>query len=124
MRLISLPGASRYLVVGGAKSREHRISVKSGRRTAVFEKQPLLSSDLLLLRPLCPHDFEELYAIAKDPLIWAQHPEPTRFERAVFERFFSAALACAGALVAIDPIAENIIGSSRFDHFDEKRGEV
>ena len=90
----------------------------------MLERQPFLSSDLLVLRPLRPNDFEALYAVAKDPLIWTQHPEPTRYERGVFEMFFRTALTCTGALVAIDPTDETIIGSSRFDRYDEKRGEV
>lgn len=90
----------------------------------MLDRQPFLSSDLLVLRPLRPNDFEALYAVAKDPLIWAQHPEPTRYQRGIFEIFFRTALSCAGALVAIDPTDNKIIGSSRFDHYKEERCEV
>ena len=43
-----------------------------------FELQPVLTGDLLELRPLRKDDFPALYVVASDPLIWEQHPEPDR----------------------------------------------
>jgi RimJ/RimL family protein N-acetyltransferase len=40
-----------------------------------FELQPTLKGALLVLRPLRPEDFDALYAVASDPLIWEQHPQ-------------------------------------------------
>jgi RimJ/RimL family protein N-acetyltransferase len=65
------------------------------------------------LRPIRPDDLDALHAAASDPLIWEQHSERDRHERAVFERFFAGALASGGGLVALDP-AGRIIGSSRY----------
>jgi hypothetical protein len=42
-------------------------------------------------------DFEPLFAVAADPLIRQQHPEPTHCQRRVFQRFFDGGLA-AGAI--------------------------
>jgi hypothetical protein len=36
--------------------------------------QPFLYGRILKLRPIMPHDFEELYQAANDKLIWEQHP--------------------------------------------------
>ena len=50
--------------------------------------QPTLENDLILLRPLRENDFEGLYEIAKDPLIWEQHPSRNRYKRVVYSEFF------------------------------------
>ena len=43
-----------------------------------FELQPRLQNDLIKLEPLEAGDFERLYAVAADPLIWEQHPSSDR----------------------------------------------
>jgi RimJ/RimL family protein N-acetyltransferase len=75
--------------------------------------QPTLHGERVHLRPIRPDDLDALHAAASDPLIWEQHSERDRHERAVFERFFAGALASGGGLVALDP-AGRIIGSSRY----------
>ena len=76
--------------------------------------QPTLHGEHLALTPLGEADFEALYAVARDPLLWEQHPEPTRYQRPVFERFFAAALASGGALCVREAASGTVIGSSRF----------
>ena len=90
-----------------------------------FELQPRLDSALLTLRPLVEGDFEALYAAASDPLVWEQHPEPTRYQRDVFAtKFFAGAVASKSALVAIDVATGVIIGSSRYYEWDPGTCEV
>ena len=89
-----------------------------------FDLQPTLTGETISLRPLKPDDFEALFAAASDPLIWAQHPEPLRYQRPVFEGFFSGALASGGALVAIENGSGRVIGSSRYYDWEPGRGEV
>jgi len=79
-----------------------------------FDPQPTLVGTLLELRPLRADDFDVLYAVAADPLIWEQHPAHDRHERAVFERFFQDALDGGGALAAIDRATGRVVGSSRY----------
>jgi RimJ/RimL family protein N-acetyltransferase len=67
-----------------------------------FDRQPRLVGDLLELRPIRAGDFEALFRVAADPLIWEQHPEPNRYQEATFRAFFDEALASGGALVALD----------------------
>lgn len=57
-----------------------------------FQLQPTLEDERILLRPLQPADFDILYLVASDPLIWEQHPQKDRWERPVFEAFFQGAL--------------------------------
>ena len=79
-----------------------------------MQLQPVLDAPRLRLRPLKPGDFDALYAVASDPLVWEQHPEPNRHELPVFEKFFEHALKSRGALVILDKATNQIIGSSRY----------
>ena len=89
-----------------------------------FDYQPVLPGNLVELRPLRAEDFDELYGVAADPLIWEQHPDRNRHEEATFHAFFQEALTSGGALVAIDVGSRRIIGSSRFHGYDSERSEV
>jgi N-acetyltransferase len=92
--------------------------------TMPFDLQPILKGELLELRPLRAEDFEQLYAVASDPLIWEQHPDSDRYQEGVFREFFRVAMASGGALVAIDLKDGRIIGSSRYHGYDEDKSEV
>ncbi len=89
-----------------------------------FELQPTLKSETLELRPLRADDFDELYAVASDPLIWEQHPNSDRYKPDVFRKFFDEALASGGAIVVLDRKDGRMIGSSRFHCYDLVRSEV
>jgi RimJ/RimL family protein N-acetyltransferase len=89
-----------------------------------FDLQPCLKGDLLALRPLCPEDFRDLYAVAADPLIWEQHPNKDRYQEEVFKIFFREALQSGGALIAVDCKDGRVIGSSRFHGYDEEKSEI
>jgi RimJ/RimL family protein N-acetyltransferase len=87
---------------------------KSGMPLASLDLQPVLTGKQLRLRPLSGDDFEAVYSCASDPLIWAQHPQPNRYKREVFEVFFEGALKSGGAFAALLNGTGEIIGSSRF----------
>ena len=89
-----------------------------------FDFQPVLKGKLLELRPLRAHDFDDLFAVAADPLIWEQHPASDRYEEGRFRVFFREALESGGALVAIDTRDGRVIGSSRFHGYDADSSEV
>lgn len=89
-----------------------------------FELQPTLAGDFLELRPLRADDFDALYAVASDPLIWEQHPAHDRHERTVFTAFFDEAMRGGGAFVVIDRSERRVIGSSRYHAYDEGASEV
>lgn len=88
----------------------------------MLDRQPLLEGERLTLRPLCPEDWDALFAIAADPLIWEQHPAHDRWREPVFRAFFADALAGGGALVAIEKATGTIIGGSRFEGLVEAGG--
>ena len=89
-----------------------------------FEMRPILRSEILEVRPLRAGDFEELFSVASDPLIWEQHPNSDRYKHDVFRKFFDEALASGGAFVVIDRKTGRVIGSSRFNCHDLVRSEV
>lgn len=86
--------------------------------------QPVLEGPTLRLRPLEPRDFDALFRIASDPLVWEQHPEPLRYRRDVFEGFFAGALASGGALLAIERPSTRVMGTSRYYDLDLVNREV
>jgi RimJ/RimL family protein N-acetyltransferase len=88
----------------------------------VLDRQPVLEDERLLLRPLCADDWDALFAVASDPLVWEQHPAHDRWQESVFRTFFADALANRGALIAIDKATGAVIGSSRFQGLDEAGG--
>ncbi|MBY0342457.1 MAG: GNAT family N-acetyltransferase [Sphingomonadales bacterium] len=88
----------------------------------MLDRQPVLEGEHVSLRPLHPADWDALFAVASDPLIWAQHPAHDRWQEPVFRAFFDDALANGGALLAIDTASGAVIGSSRFQGLEEADG--
>jgi RimJ/RimL family protein N-acetyltransferase len=89
-----------------------------------FDLQPTLEGERLRLRPLQADDWEALFAVASDRLIWEQHPAPDRYQEGVFREFFREAMESGGAFVVIDKEKGSVIGSSRYLGYDEERSEV
>ncbi len=89
-----------------------------------FDFQPYLKNEIVTLQPLQKGDFELLYMIASDPLIWEQHPNKERYKREVFENFFEGAVKSNGAFIVFDSQTEKAIGSTRFYDLDIEKSEV
>jgi len=89
-----------------------------------FDLQPHLKGKLLELRPLATDDWDELFAVASDSLIWEQHPERDRYKEDVFKIFFKDAMESGGAFVIIDRKTQHIIGSTRFYGYDPEKSEI
>lgn len=79
-----------------------------------MNRQPVLESERLTLRPLGAGDWEALFAVASDPAIWAVHPAHDRWQEPVFRTFFQEAIASGGALAIVEKASGAVIGSSRF----------
>ena len=85
-----------------------------------FDLQPTyLKNDSIFLQPLNPNDFEALFKVASDPLIWEQHPNKNRYQREVFEVFFEGAILSKGAFMVYDTNTKALIGSSRFYDYNK-----
>ncbi len=79
-----------------------------------LDRQPVLEGERLLLRPLRADDWDALFAVARDPQLWAIHPQHDRWQEPVFRQFFADALTRGGALAVIERASGRIIGSSQF----------
>lgn len=78
-----------------------------------------LQTEHFFLALLTPDDFDALYAVANDPLLWEQHPETDRWKRVKFERFFYDGLANdLGCFVIREKHSGRPVGSSRFYGYD------
>lgn len=89
-----------------------------------LDRQPYLTGELLSLRPMVERDFEALFAVAGDPLVWEQHPARDRWQEPVFRKLFLEGLASGGALVALKAGTDEIIGTSRYHDYNEELSQV
>ena len=90
-----------------------------------FNSQPTnLSNENIKLIPLQESDFQRLFAVASDPKIWEQHPNPNRYQKKDFTIFFKGAMESKGAFIILDSKTDEVIGSSRFYEYDEQKSIV
>lgn len=82
--------------------------------SGTFDLQPTLAGDLLRVRPLTRQDFDALYQVASDPLVWEQHPAKDRWKREVFSELFDRLLSGGGGLVIVDKSRGAVVGSSSY----------
>lgn len=89
-----------------------------------FNRQPRLANEQVRLQPLQASHFDALYQVAKDPLIWEQHPNNDRYQEDAFGDFFEDAMASQGALIVINKADQAIIGSSRFQPIEKVENAI
>lgn len=85
---------------------------------------PTLVGASLRVRPIKAEDFEGLYRVASDPVLWSLHSEPNRYERPVFQKFFDKMVDPPVALVVVDRSGDQIIGSSRYYDYNSEEKSV
>ncbi|MEN9443161.1 MAG: hypothetical protein RIS47_51 [Bacteroidota bacterium] len=73
-----------------------------------------LGDDLVKLLPLEAANYDGLYAVAADPLLWEQHPASDRYKPEVFRSFFDAAIDSGTAFLIVEATTNMIIGTTRF----------
>jgi hypothetical protein len=83
-----------------------------------------LQNELIRLIPLQETNFEELYAVASDPLVWEQHPNKLRYQRDVFQNYFEGAMLSKGAFIIRDNKTNEVVGCSRYYDYDEIESSV
>ncbi len=89
-----------------------------------FDLQPTLRGQRITVRPIAEDDWNELFAAAADPEIWAQHPASDRYLEDVFRQYFDEALESGSAFVFVDRERELIVGSSRYHGLDTATSEI
>lgn len=93
-------------------------------QAVAFDLQPTLEGGLLRVRPLARDDFDTLYAVAADPLLWEQHPARDRWKREVFGELFERLLAGGGGLLVIDRASGETIGSSNYYEYNPTARDI
>lgn len=88
------------------------------------DRQPVLEGALVTLRPSTPEDWDALFAVASDPLVWEVHPAHDRWQEPVFRAYFDAGIASGGALTIVERETGAVIGSSRFDNWEPEADEI
>jgi RimJ/RimL family protein N-acetyltransferase len=83
-----------------------------------------LKNEIVSLVPLQEEHFEALYAVASDPLVWEQHPNPLRYQRSVFKTYFEGAIASGGAFLILDSQTGAVVGSSRFYDYNAQDSSI
>ena len=93
--------------------------------TSILNLQPeIIENELVKLVPLKETDFEILFEVASDPLIWEQHPNKNRYERDVFQNFFEGAIESKGAFLIVDKTTNEVAGSTRFYEYETENKSV
>jgi RimJ/RimL family protein N-acetyltransferase len=90
-----------------------------------FSLQPThLQNEFVQLLPLEAADFERLFKVAADPLIWEQHPNKNRYQLTDFKNYFEGAVISGGAFIVLDAVTQEPIGSSRFCNYSEENSTI
>lgn len=85
-----------------------------------FNLQPdFLQDDLIRLVPLQESDFDRLFKVASNPLVWEQHPNPNRYQLEDFTNYFKGAIESKGAFIVLDSKTNKTIGCSRYYDYNE-----
>jgi RimJ/RimL family protein N-acetyltransferase len=82
--------------------------------TEIIWQPEILENDILKILPLFESDFDSLFEVASDPLIWEQHPASDRYKKEVFQLYFDGAISGKTAFKIIDRSTNKIIGSTRY----------
>ena len=90
-----------------------------------FNLQPIdLKNEIIKLFPLQETDFEKLFKVASDPLVWEQHPNKLRYQKDVFQNYFEGAILSKGAFLICDTKTNEVVGSSRFYDYNENENSI
>lgn len=76
------------------------------------------------MRPLKEEDYDALFKVASDPLLWEQHPANDRYKEDVFKKLFQQSLQSGGCLIAVENATNEVIGSSRYNGLNERESEI
>ena len=90
-----------------------------------FDLQPVfLHNDLIKLIPLQETDFDSLFEVASNPLVWEQHPNPNRYKLEDFTNYFKGAIESKGAFLIVDSKTKETVGCSRYYDYSEDDNSI
>lgn len=84
----------------------------------------ILEDDILKIVPLFETDFDRLFEIASDPLIWEHHPTSNRYKKEIFKIYFDGAISAKTAFLIMDKSTNKIIGSTRYYDYKVENSSI
>ena len=84
----------------------------------------LLEDTVFKIVPLIESDFDRLFEVASDPLIWEQHPTNDRYKKEVFQLYFDGAIQGKTDFLISDKLTDKIIGSTRYYDYRAENSSV
>ena len=107
------------------QTKSTKVDMEKQLRAVGFNLQPeKLENDLVRITPLKETDFERIFKVASDPLIWEQHPEKERFKREIFQLFFDASVKSKSAFLVFDRKTNELIGSTRYHDYEPANSRI
>jgi hypothetical protein len=79
---------------------------------------------LISLTLLQETDFDRLFAVAADPLIWEGHPNKERYKKEVFRDYFDSGIAGKSAFLVVDNATNKVIGTTRYYAFQPEISRI
>lgn len=86
--------------------------------------QPTLTGPTIIVRPMTPDDWSELFAAGSDPAIWRLHPVSNRYTEGEFRKYFDGGVNSNMAFVFVDRATGRLIGTSRYHGHTPDIGEI
>ena len=87
--------------------------------------QPAILEDhLVRIVPLKENDFDKLFALASDPLIWEQHPSRDRYKKEIFQIYFDGAVQSGSAFLFYEKATNELMGSSRYYDYNPEQSRI
>jgi RimJ/RimL family protein N-acetyltransferase len=83
-----------------------------------------IETERFALRPLTQDDRLTLFSIASDPSIWSHHPEPNRYQRPVFDRYFDKILSLEAPIIILDKHEGTPVGSSSYYFYNFEKSII
>jgi RimJ/RimL family protein N-acetyltransferase len=90
----------------------------------MFKLFDQIETEKFVLRPLTQDDRLSLYSIASDPSIWSQHPEPNRYQRPVFDRYFDKIISLEAPIIILDKHEGTPVGSSSYYFYNFEKSII
>lgn len=83
-----------------------------------------LENSEVILKPMLEEDFESLFLVGSDPVIWEQHPDYTRYTRDGFKVYFDKLLANNYPFIIKHKVTNEIIGATSYYQYDSIHNNV
>jgi N-acetyltransferase len=83
-----------------------------------------LENEMVKLQPLQESDFERLFEVGCDPLIWEQHPSNDRYQKDRFLVYFQGAMESGSAFIIMDKSTGEVAGCTRFYHYNQEESTI